>query len=317
MNLMLLFKSRHETPKELKMKYSNKTGLPDAIVRAIQNDDYTKGKSDISITGLTSPARKRVLLKKFDDQIEVDYADKINILMGQIAHGILERANKAALAEERFYLEIEGITISGEMDAVYEDTGLLQDYKLTSLYQIKDGKVSPDYEAQLNCYAYLLKHGHRLVDGKRVPANYKITKLQDVFILKDWSKPKALRDPQNVPPYQCVIIDVDLWPEEKTREYIVSRIKAHKAANKKLPECTEEERWAEPTKYAVMGKKGAAKSLKNHDNKEDAEQHAARVGGFVEERPGTSNRCMAYCEAASVCEQWKKISSPRKQITEE
>jgi hypothetical protein len=290
------------------MKFTNRTNLPDAIIQAIKNDDYTKGKSDISITGLISPARKRVLLKKFDEQIECDYADKINILMGQVMHGILERANKAALAEERFYLDLEGITISGEMDAVYEDSGLLQDYKLTSLYQVKDGKVSEEYEAQLNCYAYLLKYGYRLKDEQRIQVNYKINKMQDVFLLKDWSKPKALRDPK-IPKYQCVIIDVPMWGDDKTLQYIVSRINAHKAANKKLPDCTLEERWAEPDKWAVM-KPGAKKSIKNHEDKAEAELHAVKVGAEVQFRPGSSSRCEGgYCDAASVCEQFKKLKS--------
>ena len=36
------------------MKYTNKNNLPEEIVRAVQQDTYSKGKASISVTGLLS-----------------------------------------------------------------------------------------------------------------------------------------------------------------------------------------------------------------------------------------------------------------------
>ena len=71
------------------MKWTNKLNLPEAIVNAVTNDDYNKGFSDISITGLTSPPRIRVLKKKYDAELEEDISDRMFVLLGQIMHGIL------------------------------------------------------------------------------------------------------------------------------------------------------------------------------------------------------------------------------------
>ena len=83
-------------------------------------------------------------------------------LMGQITHGILERSDREAWTEERLYIERHGWRISGQFDRVLLEQGLLQDYKLTSTYSVKDG-VKPEYEAQANLYALMLReHGHEI-----------------------------------------------------------------------------------------------------------------------------------------------------------
>ena len=43
------------------MKYTNKHDIPKEIIRAIENDQYTRGNSDISVTGLLQPPRIRLL----------------------------------------------------------------------------------------------------------------------------------------------------------------------------------------------------------------------------------------------------------------
>ena len=288
------------------MKYTNKFNFPQPIVTALTKDNYTKGDADISITGLLGPPRIRVLKKLNEDSLVRDVSDNVFSLLGRLMHGLLEQANQTALAEERFYLDIEGITVSGAMDAVYQD-GLVQDYKLVSYHEVKRG-LKPEFEAQLNCYAYLLKHGYTQSGEqfKRV-----INKLQDVFVFRDWSKGLAKRDPE-VPQQQIITVDVPLWDESKTLKLIKDRIAIHKAANKLLPDCTPEERWAVPDKWAVMPKKNAVRSLKNHDNKKDAEEHSINVkGSFVALRPGKNNRCDDYCDVNAFCSQYKSLKEKK------
>lgn len=297
------------------MKTTNRFNLPQPVVDAVNNDSYSVGFGDISITGLLGAPRIRVLKKLHDDQLTEDVSERIYSLLGQTMHGVLERANRTGLVEKRFYCQLGGTLISGQADAVL-DNGTLQDYKLVSQYQVQQSNVKPEFEAQLNSYAYLVKHGYYLADEKdetsqKIYLEAEITKLQDVFFLRDWSKSKAKYD-SSLPQQQVITMDVSLWGDKKTLAFLQKRIKVHKDAAKKLPECTPEERWATANKYAVMPKKGAARSLKNHDSKEMAEQHSANVpGSFVEFRPGKNIRCEDWCPVSSVCEQFKKLKEEK------
>jgi hypothetical protein len=98
------------------MIITNKLGLPSSIEKAVRNDRYSRGNANISVTGLIGPARKRALEITHADEITEDVAERIWALMGQIAHGILERADDQAWCEERLYIERHGWRISGQFD---------------------------------------------------------------------------------------------------------------------------------------------------------------------------------------------------------
>ena len=40
---------------------TNKAGYPEVLVRAVENDSYSRGKANRSVTGLISPARQSAL----------------------------------------------------------------------------------------------------------------------------------------------------------------------------------------------------------------------------------------------------------------
>lgn len=98
------------------MKLTNRLGLPRSIENAVRNDRYSRGNADISVTGLIGPARKRALEIKHADEITEDVAERIWALMGQIAHGILQRADDGSLTEKRLFIERHGWRISGQFD---------------------------------------------------------------------------------------------------------------------------------------------------------------------------------------------------------
>ena len=75
------------------MKYTNKHDIPKEIIRAIENDQYDKGDSLISVTGLLQPPRIRLLNKEHQEELVEDYSDQIWKILGQSVHTILERAN--------------------------------------------------------------------------------------------------------------------------------------------------------------------------------------------------------------------------------
>jgi hypothetical protein len=277
------------------MKLTNRLNLPQPIVDAVKNDSYEKGKAQITVTGLIRPPRIRVLEKMHADEIEEDVSDLIYSMIGQVVHGILERANATGIAEKRVYAKIDGVMVGGEPDIVYDaENGTVEDYKYTTMYKVRDG-VPMEYEQQLNCYAALLRYN-----------GYKVNTLRLRCILRDWSKMAARREP-DLPQQQIVSLDVKLWPDEDAVEFIRERIRVHKAANKELPDCTDEERWATPTKWATMVK-DKKRAAKLHDTKEAAEEHAANIKeGYVQFRPGENKRCDHYCSVSKWCAQYQQL----------
>jgi hypothetical protein len=293
------------------VKLTNHLGLPQAIVDAVANDSYNSGECDISITGLIAPPRIRVLKKQYEDLLEEDVSDRIYSLLGQVMHGVLERANKHALAEKRFFMDVEGPhgtwRISGSMDAVYED-GLIQDYKLMSYHKVSDG-VPPDYEEQVNLYSVLLKYG-RDQDGKSladlVGREVAIKRLQLVCIFRDWSKGKAAQN-DLMPQQQGLVLDVPRWSDKDALAFLKERVAAHQEAEHNLPLCSDEDRWKRPDKWAAMARKGAPRALKLYDKQEDAEAHVKKLGGTarVEPRPGMPVRCKDWCAVSKWCSQYQ------------
>lgn len=280
------------------MKLTNKLGLPSSIYNAVARDPYSRGDAHISVTGLIGPARKRILEIQHGDKLTEDVADRIWSLMGQITHGILERSDREAWTEERLYIERHGWRISGQFDRVLLEEGLLQDYKLTSTYSIKDG-AKPEYEAQANLYALMLReHG------------YEIRRAQIVAILRDYQKAKAQHDP-GYPQAPVVVMDVPLWPADLVETFVEVRLKAHGDAQHVLPHCSPEERWERPGKWAVV-KQGNKKATALFDHRDLAQfyidtlekEKAGRGAAFrIDERPAEPIRCKDYCPARPVCRQ--------------
>lgn len=277
------------------MKITNFAGLPQAIVDAVSNDGYTRGDADISVTALISPPRKVALEALHGGEITEEAADRIWSLMGQSIHTILERANRKGIAERRLSITVEGWKISGGMD-LYEEDGVLVDYKVTSAWSVKDG-VKPEWTAQLNCYAEILRENGHPVKGLKI-----------VAILRDWSKMEARRDP-GYPQSQVATFQVQLWDSDKTKAFIRNRVILHQLARTELPLCTFEERWAKPDTFAVM-KKGAKRATKVYDNEKEAEAHAKQDSAlFVETRQGENVRCKNYCSVAKFCRQFQVLES--------
>jgi predicted transposase YbfD/YdcC len=111
-------------------KYTNKHNIPVEIIRAIENDDYTKGNADISVTGLIQPPRIRVLQDINKDKITSDYSDEVWKILGQSIHTIMERANESyedTITEQRLFADVSGWTISGQTDTLSLADNTLKD----------------------------------------------------------------------------------------------------------------------------------------------------------------------------------------------
>ncbi len=288
------------------MRFTNRLNLPQPLVKAVTNDGYTKGDCDISVTSLLKPPQLLALEKRHAEEITEDVSDRIWSLLGQTIHGILERAEETAIAERRLYIDINGWRVGGQMDRFVLKEGLLQDYKFTSVYKVRDG-ITEEFAQQLNIYAYILRK-----NGEAVK------KLQIVAILRDWSKNQYNREGYPYPEHQIQILDVPIIDDKEVEEFISERVKLHQEAEKqvdstKLVPCTKEERWAKDDVYAVM-KEGQKRAVRLTASQAAADMVLSELDKkhYVEYREGESIRCESYCPAKSFCNQYKKMKGNNK-----
>lgn len=291
------------------MTITNRSGLPEALVKAVQNDPYNRGDCDYSVTGLLKPARMVALERIHKDDLEEDVADRIWALMGQLGHAVLERAGEGVV-EKRLFATRNGVRISGQLDLLHmqdldvdgiETYEKSTDYKFTTAWSCKGGPKE-EWIQQTNLGLWLCQENGIRVKG-----------LEIVAILRDWSKLDARRDWQ-YPQQQVKVFSLPVWPMAKTLAFLDGRIAEHEMAKQALPECSPEERWEKPTVYAVM-KDGRKTAVKLHDNEEQARLHAEQLGKghAVTTRPGQSTRCEAYCSVAKWCSQFNS-QQPKEQI---
>lgn len=284
------------------MKITNVLGLPQPIVDAVTNDPYDSGASDISVTRLISPPRQVALSAKHGHEVSEDCSDRLFSLMGQAMHHILERGGDVGgkrIIEKRLFTDIGGWTLSGQID-IWEN-GTLSDYKFTSVWETMNGLKDEKVE-QLNILAYLCRVN-----------DIEIDKVQIVAMYRDYSKSKAAFE-RDYPQHQIGILESPLWSMEETKKFIEARIEIHKAARNVLPECTSEEMWERPTKWAVH-KEGILSAKRLLESKEKAfdycvdkklvtPENELKKGIYIEKRPGAKIRCENYCSIAPFCTQF-------------
>lgn len=275
------------------MNLTNKNNFPEALVRAIANDPYSKGDADFSVTELLQPPRIRTLKKAHRHEIQEDVEDRIWSLYGQIVHSILERANEADLVEKRFFAKFGDFTLSGQIDSLVLKDGILSDWKFSTAWAFKKNQSpKPEWEAQLNMQAELLRrNGHT------------VNKLQIIGLIRDWQIRDARQNP-DYPQAQVVTQDIPMWTSEKVESFIHLRIAFHMAAETELPECSQEDRWAKPDVYAVVKGKRAINGGLQFSLEAAEKMCRENPGSRVEFRKGESVRCSMYCPVSEFCSQF-------------
>lgn len=273
------------------MELTNKHGLPEAFVNAVKNDPYDSSVGDISVTKLIDAPHRRKLLIQNRDNLTTDVTDRVWALLGQAVHHVLERANEAkeVLREQRLVSTYNGMRLTGQFDTFNTKTGVLSDYKVTSVYKITNGQPPYDWIRQLNVLAQLLRDEF-----------WDVKSIQIVAILRDWSSAEAERN-ESYPQSMVKVLELPLWSEPDTKDYINERVDLHKRvmAGDQLP-CSDDERWAEPTTWALM-KQGGKRAIRVF-------KHAIEVpvqleaNQYIEERKGGFRRCEKYCEVNKFCQ---------------
>lgn len=280
------------------MKITNKFNLPAPLVTLANKEYYSKGKSQYSVTELLSPPRVRRLREEHADWIEQDVSDMLWSMLGSALHVVMERSHtENHIVEERLFLEVDGVTISGAIDLQHENDGgvTVTDYKFTSAWAVMQEKK--EWAEQLNVYKWLVEK----VKGQRVDG------LQVCAIIRDFSRHDR-REGYPAAPIQ--VVHIPMWSSDEIERFIRSRLDAHRrskashALGDPLPACTDEERWMSETTYAVKreGRKTAIRVFKSID---EANELAVKEKGYVETRKGEPRRCTGnYCGVNQWCDQY-------------
>ena len=285
------------------MRITNHFNLPEAFLRFDAKHQHSKGSADFSATELIDSPRVSKLRKRHYEEIEEDISDKVMALLGTAVHSILEQGAPAGcIVEERISMVVEGVEVSGGIDLQTPDGDgyIISDYKTCGAFAIQaNPRGKQEWENQLNVYASLAEANGKLVNG-----------LEVVAIIRDWSAAASTRS-EDYPKRAVMRIPIRLWEPSERDRYIRERVKAHTAES--IPECTTEERWERPTKYAVHehSKAGSLKkrATRVFDSLLDAETFMVEksILGEIQVRLGESIRCKSYCSVAPHCSQWQKL----------
>lgn len=284
------------------MKITNKHNVPQTLMALATKEYYSKGKADFSVTEIISPPRIQRLRKKHFDEIEQDVADMLWSLLGSALHVVAERGQtENHITEERLNTEIDGVTLSGAIDLQKTtDSGtVITDYKFTSAWAIRQDKF--EWEAQQNIYAWLVTRVKKET----------VSSIQICAMIRDWSRREAAYKP-DYPPAPIQVLELNLWPLERTEAYIMERLQMHRLAKvaddwgDALPECTDDERWMRTTQYAVK-REGRKTAIRVLDSEDEAKELAEKEKGFVEIRKGEAIRCANnFCGVNQWCSQFNQ-----------
>ena len=279
------------------MNYTNELGLPAPLAAALTKDTYSRGDASYSATGLLRPPRMAALFDDPDNIMFRDVSENLWTLFGTAVHSILEDSKHPDfITEERLYCSVSGVKLSGAIDVQHiqkDGTRILQDYKTRKAYGVMNNDSD---EKQLNIYAYIAhKNG------------IKVSGLQIINFVKDWSRHEAERKP-DYPPQDIFIQNIPLWPIEQTEAFVMERIAAHEEARAgNLPDCTDEARWLRDDKFAVMKEK-RVRAVRVFDSQEEAETFIAAQKDAdkhtIDHRRGQPIRCEQFCDVADYCDQF-------------
>ena len=297
------------------------TGLKnfsEPIQNALMNDSYQGGLlTDISATGLIDSPRIKYLRKQYSHEITEDASRRIAALLGTAFHQLMEENSPDDwIKEERFYAEVDGLMLSGQIDAVVpikkknlgDNPVVIRDYKVITAYKAQSGMK--DYERQGNIYGYLLRR------NGYTPISFVIE-----AVIKDWKESFALRD-ENYPQLPIVEYEYPIWSFDQSEQYIKERLKLHFPKDDTIPECSDEEMWSSESKFEAK-KKGHKKATKLFDSERDAnnwiadQDHRSTKGTTFEDwdiiqRQSERRRCEGnWCNVSEYCDQFKKYKEKK------
>ncbi len=312
-------------------QYGNVSAVPLSLAVFLATDtyDHNDDPNTISATSLLKPIRQIVLSARVpQEDAVVDLIQMVASRMGTAIHDAIERSwtenhNTALEAlgypkkviekirinpskedltddcipiylEQRAYKKVGRFQVSGKFDFVGE--GRVEDFKTTSTFTAINNTNDEKYVQQGSIYRWLN------------PDIITKDEMAIQFIFTDWSKAKAMQDP-NYPQNRIQQRVFMLKSVNETQAFVerkLAQIEQYWDADEnELPRCTDEELWrSEPVFKYYKNPASTKRSTKNFDNQQDAMLRYIEDGsvGLVKEVPGQVTACK-YCPAFSICSQ--------------
>ena len=280
---------------------TNKMNMPQAFVNFVSNVRHNK-KGTLSATTLLQGDKQIVLYDRHFDELTQDAADLVWSSFGTAFHSIMEKQSDDSFKEEYFETPVDDWKVTGRVDRYDMKNKVIEDWKTSSVWKVIY-KNFDDWKAQGLTYAWLMRQ-----------AGLEVNKVRFIALLKDHSKTEAKvkpdypQKPVYIYEFDVTIADLEAT-EKRIKEKIKSVTESYKLGDDDIAPCSEEERWATPTKFAVM-KQGRKTALKVCEDKDLAEAYIRDQGNeacYIEERPGQSKKCLDYCPCAEFCNFYKEM----------
>ena len=181
------------------------------------------------------------------------------------------------------------------------------DYKTTGVwtYMLNADGLKPEWICQTNSYRYLLTKAKGI----------EVSALYILVIFRDWRASDAKKR-NDYPAAPVLQLPVPLWSWEETEAYVEERLALHQDAaysalvGSRLPDCTPEEMWSQPDRYAVLKSATAKRASKVCNSIDEAITWASdnQMNGdhVIEHRPGKRTRCEDWCKVAQWCDQYQE-----------
>lgn len=306
------------------MAYTNERGIPLSVAVWLARDLYDKDPTYISGSELQRSNRQIVLGRRADTDIDlanvlaarlgnaindaIDAAWKSDRLMEYVrlagfnplfeydVNPVLPVPGKTPIYIQKRYEEpFMGRILSGAPDMILG--GRLFDYKSTAVF-LYQKKTPADYLWQMTTYRYLARD---YIDDDTATIQ---------FILKDWSKLRAAKDPE-YPQTPCPTMLVRVGSAEDCKRRLESRVTEldalMSADDADIPLCTDEELWLDPPRFAYYKNPSApstGRATRVFDTLAEAQAYQGTQGGVgrIDVRKGEPRAC-EYCSASTICQQ--------------
>ena len=285
------------------MIIENSLDLPEALVKAVSLEKHN-GENEISATTLLKGIKEILTTDRHWEELTVDVSQNVWALFGTAIHALLEKESPDTFTEEKFWSKIGDWNVTGRVDCYDMAKEIIFDYKVTSAWKIVF-KNFDDWKKQGLIYSWLLKQ-----------KGLNVKECRFIALLRDFSETEALRN-QDYPKQQIYVYSFEVTQEdlEETEKFIREKLESlsyyKDLKDDDIPECSEEERWADKTKWAVI-KEGRKTAVKVCTDEDDAKKLVAELGGkeeggkhYVEERKGKDKKCERYCPCKDFCNYYK------------
>lgn len=270
---------------------------------------HYKKEGDYSATEIISPPRMVTLINRYRNKIETPPEGKVASFIGTGVHQYVEEClTKYALLteteyelEQRVSLKYKERIINGTFDILLG----------THIFDIKTCKTwktiyDPDmveWTEQQNIYAYLCRKNGIEVD-----------KIHVIAIYLDWVEGKVVQS-KSYPREQIMLYELPMWDDARCEQYLDERvgklIELEEMDDGLLPECTEDECWQRNKTYAIFKTPDSKRASRVLDDPESIREWCRNNPNKwtdlsqVEVRYPKRTRCLKYCDAHSVCGQYK------------